>query len=344
MEIILIRQNESGERSHRLQGDPEQTVYEIARQAGYRLPVSCLNGVCHLCKAQLASGSVLTGSAKEAVDGNAEVMLCRTWPHSDCTLTLKNLYAPGELPLNKLKCQVADVTCLKGHVFQIDLQLPAGKQPEFFAGQYLALHLSGKSEPSFYSIASAPGQRLISLHIQADPHLLSALEVVEHFQSSMTRKVPVSVSLPFGEACLSSLPEQPIIMIASGTGFAQMKSMLEYLFAHHFELPVSLYWGVRKPEDMYLQGLAEKWAEQFANFNFYPLIGELDANEQDEADNVAHHERLSQAVLLEQKVENTRVFVSGSPKLVFAIMDNLLAAGLPEASFYSDVLAYAKRP
>src|SRR5690606_32510382 len=103
-------------------------------------------------------------------------------------------------------------------------------------------------------------------------------------QTCLETKQSVSLSLPYGEACLTRLPEKPVVLIAAGTGFAQMKSIAEYLFAQQFGLPVSLYWGVRKADDMYLQALAEEWATRYDNFNFYPLMGELE-----ESDTIEHH-------------------------------------------------------
>lgn len=342
-QVILEREGTQPVARYSLSCPQEQTIHAMAQSLGYRLPASCLNGVCHICRATLLSGAVLSGTSKHkvvALEGSEapQVMLCKTWPLEACRLSLKNIYGPGELPVNNLKCQVINVERLKGFVFQVDLQLPAGKLPEFFPGQYLALTLPGKADASYFSIASAPGQRMLSLHIQADPHLLSAQEVINYLQTSMENKQAVSLDLPFGEACLTSLPVQPVILIAAGTGFAQMKSILEYLFEKEFSLPVSLYWGGRKPEDMYLLALAEGWAKRYANFTFRPLVGELE-----EMESIDHHNQLSESVLAEQQISNAQVFVSGSPKLVFSVMDALLEAGLPEDQFHSDVLAYAVR-
>lgn len=343
-QVLLHKEGSTLVKTYELCCVPEQTVYQAASDKGFRLPASCLNGVCHVCRATLLSGKVLTGASRQLVDadsmaGYAEIMLCKTWALSDCAISLKNIYGPGELPLKNSMCQVVNVGCLKGYVFQVDLSFPAGKQPEFFAGQYLSLNLPGKSEPSFFSIASAPGGRIFSLHIQADPHLLSAVEVVEYLQVCYQQNTPVSISLPFGEACLHTFPEQPLVLIAAGTGFAQMKSILEFLFAGECSQSVALYWGVRKPEDMYLHALAEQWAAQFTNFTFRPLIVDLEEN-----DAVHHHNLLSDAVLAEQKnLIEAQVYVSGSPKLVFSVMDALLEAGLPASQFHSDVLAYAVR-
>jgi CDP-4-dehydro-6-deoxyglucose reductase len=342
-ELMLFRESAESASGYPLTCPSEQTIYAAAQAQGFRLPASCLNGVCHICRATLVSGEVLVGVSRQRVvsdsaQSSPQVLLCQTWPLGACQLTLKNLYGPGELPLKNLKCQIVSVERLKGYVFQVDIQLPAGKLPEFFPGQYLALSLPGKEDVSYFSIASAPGLREISLHIQADPHLLSAQEVVNYLQACLDGKQAVSLSMPYGEACLTRLPEQPVVLIAAGTGFAQMKSITEYLFTQQFRLPVSLYWGVRKAEDMYLQSMAEDWAARYENFSFYPLIGELEEN-----DSIEHHNRLSEAVMAEKNLLQSMVFVSGSPKLVFSVMDALMAAGLPVNQFYSDVLAYAVR-
>jgi CDP-4-dehydro-6-deoxyglucose reductase len=90
---------------------------------------------------------------------------------------------------------------------------------------------------------------------------------------------------------------------------------------------------------MYLKSLAEDWARINENFRFIPLISDIETIEATD-----HHNQLSDAVLADQNnLSNAMVFVSGSPKLVFSAMDALMAAGLPEDQFFSDVLAYAQR-
>lgn len=343
--LTFLTKGDSGSKRYELNCSENETVYEAAKNLGFRMPASCLNGVCHVCRGNLVSGRVLSGSAKKLINhvaddaSSTEIMLCQSWPKESCEIEIKNLFGPGELPVKKVKCQVLSVERLKGYVYQVDFQLPAGKQPEFFPGQYLALALPGKEEASYFSIASRPGLRVLSLHIQADPHLLSAIEVIAYLESCVDQKISASLSLAFGEACLSSLPTKPLILMAAGTGFAQMKSIIEHLFEHQINQPISLYWGVRKEDDMYLKSLAEDWARINENFRFIPLISDIETIEATD-----HHNQLSDAVLADQNnLSNAMVFVSGSPKLVFSAMDALMAAGLPEDQFFSDVLAYAQR-
>lgn len=343
--LTLLSGRECDSKRYELICTEDRTIYEAAKSQGFRLPASCLNGVCHVCRANLLSGSVLVGTSKKRINHQAEklppteVMLCQAWPNGKSEIEIKHLFGPGELPVKNVRCQVLSVERLKGHVYQVDFQLPAGKQPEFFPGQYLALQLPGKEEANYFSIASRPGLRVLSLHIQADSHLVSALEAIAYLESCVEQRGSAALSLPFGNACLTTTPNKPLVLVAAGTGFSQMKSIIEYLFEHQFKQPISLYWGVRKEEDMYLKGLAESWAQEHENFSFMPLFADIEDIQASD-----HHNQLSDAVLAEdKKLLDSMVFVSGSPKLVFSAMDAFIDAGLPEQQFFSDVLAYAER-
>ena len=319
---------------------PGESIYEAANRKQIRLPVSCKNGVCHICKGKLLSGQVedcLTADCTEALKGSErEIMLCRSSPLRDCEIEIENVYARGELPVKEVVCQIVGVTQLQGHIYQAKLSLSAGKIPEFFAGQYLSLHLPGSSAGSYFSIASAPGNRELELHIQADPHLDSPVEIIEYLKSANT----VTVSLPYGKACILEEPEKGLVLIAAGTGFAQMKSILEGLLSSGFAKPVTLYWGVRREQDMYQRELPLQWERENSNFSFVPLI-----SEDQDLDGIDHHDHLVDTVLKDHSdFSDKQVFVSGSPNLVFSAMDRFEKAGMNSANFFSDVLEYMERP
>lgn len=238
--------------------------------------------------------------------------------------------------MNEITCQVESVEQIKAHVYRVLLGSFSKTIPTFMAGQYLSINMPSRDGPSFFSIASRPGLGTIELHVQADPHLESPVEIIDYLIDRQKKGEAISVSLPYGQACLTNTPASPIILLAAGTGFAQMKSIIEQLQYQHFSYPISLYWGVRKPEDMYLKSLAEQWDAQSRDFHFVPLIANIDDNQ-----GIEHHSRMADAVLSDQAdLKHSRVFVSGSPKLVFSAMEVLREAGLPEQQFFSDVLQY----
>lgn len=316
--------------------EPGQTVYDAALQAGIGLPAACRNGVCHICRARVIHGLCQDG---ELVGGDgSELLLCKARPLSACEFFIKEAYAPGELSVKTIVCQRESIEVIQANVYRVRLLLPAGKQPSFHAGQYLAILLPGKDEPMYFSIACAPGGRQLELHIQADPHLLSAVQLIDYLQQNAS----VRIALPYGKACLSAVPDCPVLLIAAGTGFAQMKSLLEFLFAQGFRQPVHLYWGARRAEDLYLTDLALQWQARHHNFHFHSLVA---ATLNDSGQGAEHRQRLAEKVLKDNlDLPQYLCYISGSASLVFTTMKALAAQGLRRECIFSDVFEYAKDP
>ena len=240
----------------------------------------------------------------------------------------------GMLPTLRVNCPVLEVTPVSHDVSRVRLGMPPGQRLCFHAGQYLAIELPDAA-PAYFSIACAPPALELELHIQAGDDWTTAQGILDYLRKR--RSVPVAI--PQGRAFLSRVPDSPLVLVAAGTGFAQMKAVVEYLRRYEFHHPVTLYWGVRRPEDMYLRALAEQWQENWSPFHFRPVV-------KDDADNDwrGHHEQLVKAVLAGgHDWQNTRVLASGSPVMVYTLLDALLEAGMPEAAFLSDVLEYAPR-
>ena len=84
---------------------------------------------------------------------------------------------------------------------------------------------------------------------------------------------PLRFEGPLGDFVLRE-SNRPIIFVAGATGFAPVKSMVEDAFHRGLHRPIHLYWGVRRPEDLYLVGLPEQWAREHANFKFVPVLSE----------------------------------------------------------------------
>ena len=261
-------------------------------------------------------------------------MMCRTVGLSDLQLETEAVMASGNNQPRKFQAKVVDVRSISHDVYRVELELPRRRELEFHAGQYLAVILPGAG-PCYFSIASSPDQEHLELHIQATPEWVSAQRVIDALESGHL----VTLQLPNGKACLAAVPEKPLVLVAAGTGFAQMKSILDYLQATNFSERVTLYWGVRRPEDMYLRAVADQWQSQWSQFTFVPVVGDSEDN-----DWSGHHDQLVRRVV-RSRSDWTRVAViaSGSPTMVYTLMDALLEAGLPPEAFYSDVLEYAPR-
>ncbi|WP_404367604.1 2Fe-2S iron-sulfur cluster-binding protein [Marinobacter sp.] len=312
----------------------EADLLTAAHQAGIAVPSACRNGVCELCEALLIGGRALNNRTHALVPNAGRLMLCRTQAAGHLELEIEAVMAVGEITPRKFQAKVAEVKSISHDVYRVELQLPRRRELTFHAGQYLSVVLP-EADPCYFSIASSPRAEKLELHIQATPDWVSAQRVIDALRSGR----PVTLELPHGRACLAAAPEKPLLMVAAGTGFAQMKSMVDYLRETGSDQPVRLFWGVRRHEDMYLRSLAQRWEEEWPEFTFVPVVGDSEDN-----DWSGHHDQLVRTVLASgDDWSNVRVMASGSPTMVYTLMDALVAAGLPEAEFHSDVLEYAPR-
>ena len=315
--------------------DGQQDLLTAARAAGIAVPAACRNGVCEICAARLVAGQAVNTRTNQPCMPGSELMLCRALACSDLQLEITAVMAAGQTNPRKMQARVTGLEAISHDVYRVRLSLPRRRELVFHAGQYLAIQLPD-TEPAYFSIASSPDQAELELHIQASPDWVSAQRVVD----ALRAQPEVTLELPYGKACLAAVPHQPLVLVAAGTGFAQMKSIIDFLRHANNAQPVHLYWGVRRLADMYLLDLAREWEQELAPlFTFSPLIGDNEDN-----DWAGHHDQLARAVLSDgHDWANVQVLASGSPVMVYTLMDALLAQGLPEAAFLSDVLEYAPR-
>jgi len=306
---------------------PRERILDAARRLGYDCPQSCRNGNCHICAALLVEGRVQQSGVE--LD-HGELFTCLAEPLQDCVLHWDGVLAPGELPVRELVCQVVGCDELGGDVFRLRLNAPAGKVPRYHAGQYLLLQRDADDYAAF-SLASAPHSgRELELHVLARDEATVSL-IAELRRSGLVR-----VKMPFGDTHLVELPDGPLVLIAAGTGMAQMHSLIEHCCASGFAHPVHLYWGARRPEDFYALEHWAKW-QQVPNLFLHQVVS-------DQCGWQGRCGLLHEAVREDFANLNTlHVYASGSPAMVYATLDALVEAGMDAQQMRADVFAYAPR-
>jgi CDP-4-dehydro-6-deoxyglucose reductase len=207
---------------------------------------------------------------------------------------------------------------------------PAGKPPRYHAGQYLLLE-DASGEQMAFSIASAPQRgRELELHILAAEERPKAL--IEQIQ----RERLVRVQLPFGDTHLAQLPDGPLLLLAAGTGMAQMQSLVEHCRALGFAHPIHLYWGARQAEDFYALPYLTEW-QQIDNLRLHQVVSDAD-------DWAGRSGLLHEAVREDfNDLKDLHVYASGSPAMIYATLDALVEAGMDATQMRADVFAYAPR-
>lgn len=312
----------------------EEDLLTSAARAGIAAPTACRNGVCEICEARLIAGEAINTRTQQTIEIGSRLMMCRTLALTDLELEIQAVMAAGQNPPKKFQAKIADVRLISHDVYRVELQLNRRRELSFHAGQYLSVLLPD-TDPCYFSIASSPLVQAIELHIQATPEWVSAQKVIDTLMAGGE----VTVEIPHGKACLAAAPHKPVLMVAAGTGFSQMKSMVDFLRETRFDQPITLFWGVRRTEDMYLRDLPETWEREWGPFTFVPVVGDNEDN-----DWSGHHDQLVDDVLRSDfDWGNVQVMASGSPVMVYTLMDALVEAGLPASEFYSDVLEYAPR-
>ncbi|WP_205342727.1 2Fe-2S iron-sulfur cluster-binding protein [Denitrificimonas caeni] len=306
---------------------PGEKIIDAARRLGFDAPQSCRNGNCHICAANLISGSVRQG---DDIFQSGELFTCLAEPLSDCELQWDGVLAAHELPLCKVACQLVSVTPLGADVFSVHLRLPAGKVVRYHSGQYLLLEREN-GESSAFSIASAPQQgRDLELHILARDNV--AVDLLKYLQKERMARV----QMPFGDVHLAVADPRPLLLIAAGTGMAQVRSLVEHCRATGFSQPIHVYWGARVANDFYTLQDLPAW-QSMSNLHFHQIVS-------DDSGWNGRVGLLYQAVCSDiQHLGDYRVIVSGSPAMVYGTFDALVAAGMQPEQMHADVFSYAPR-
>lgn len=304
-----------------------ESILDAARRLGYDCPQACRNGNCLVCAALLVSGRVRQRG--EILD-HGEVFACLAEPEEDCVLLWDGVLAPGELPVRTLGCQLITCEAVGGDVYRLLLRTPAGKPPRYHAGQYLLLEREDGGSSAF-SLASSPGRgRELELHVLARES--SAVDLLGFIQ----RKGMATVQMPFGDTHLAELPDGPLVLIAAGTGMAQMHSLIEHARSEGFTHPVHLYWGVRSPEDFYRLPHWDEW-KKLPNLFLHQVVSDVCGWQ-------GRCGMLHEVVCSDfSNLESLHVYASGSPAMVYGTLDALVEAGMDAKQMRADVFAYAPR-
>jgi NAD(P)H-flavin reductase/ferredoxin len=253
--------------------DAGTTILEAARRAGYEMPYSCQRGACASCR-----GLVRSGEFETPYPGDLYTLFCQATPKSDLEIVPREIRRLDPAAKTTIDAKVLRVVEAADDVRIVQLRFPAGVRAKFKAGQYLDVILPDASRRSF-SMANAPQQSDVAiLHVRVVPGGKFSAEVLP----TLAPGDLLRVEIPAGDFWLRD-SAHPAVFVASGTGFAPIKSILEDAFRRKDARRMVLYWGARRRKDLYLAELAEKWALQQPQFRFIPVLSDPDPDWQGRA-------------------------------------------------------------
>ncbi len=201
-------------------------------------------------------------------------MFCCAHPKSDLLIEAREVQGAGDIAIRKVPCRVNAITKPSADVAILKLQLPAAERFQFLAGQYLEFLLKDGQRRA-YSIANAPDQDdPLELHIRHLPGGLFTDFVFGAKDPALKEKDILRFEGPLGSFFLREDSKKPIIFVAAGTGFAPIKSIVEQMQLKKIQRPIHLYWGGRRPSDLYLNELCQSWTRDIPNFKYIPVVSD----------------------------------------------------------------------
>ncbi len=312
-----------------------ETVLAASIRAGVGLPYGCKNGACGSCKGKLLSGSVSHKPHQEKAlsvleEERGTALFCCALPHSDLTIEVREVVGAGDIQIKTLPTRIARMERANADVMILSLQLPAAERLQFKAGQYLDFLLKNGVRRS-YSLANAPHEEgLLTLHVR---HVPGGLFTDHVFASMKTREI-LRFEAPLGTFFLREESDKPIILLASGTGFAPVKAMVEHAAYLGLKRPMVLYWGGRRHDDLYMDALAREWTQTLPHFRYVPVISDAQAEDAWQGRSGLVHQAVMQDF---PDLSAHQVYACGNPAMVEAAQQDFLAqAGLPADEFFAD--------
>jgi CDP-4-dehydro-6-deoxyglucose reductase len=315
--------------------EPNERLLKAGLDAGVSLPYGCRMGTCTTCRGKVVQGTVDLGdahpsylTAQHRAQGYA--LLCQATALSDVVIEIDEL--PRLVPPTAFPTIVRRITRPAPDVVVLELRLPLHLNLKFAAGQYVDIILPDGDRRS-YSIANPPQpQGLIDLqfHIRHMP----GGKFTEPLFNELKAREKLNCEGPLGTFFLRDESSKPMVLIASGTGYAPIRSLVLDAFQRKLTRSMTLYWGARVRSELYLADEPPVWARAHENFQFVPVLSEaLPPDAWTGRTGFVHR-----AVMADfPDLSGHQVYACGAPAMVNAARRDLVErCGLPAEEFFAD--------
>ncbi len=308
--------------------DPALSMLDAARAQGIVLEYSCRTGRCGICKASVLAGTTEVLRPEESLSADEAragiVLTCCRAATSDVALDIEPLDRLAGIEIRTIPSRIVSIEQLAQDIVSVVLKTPPASPMRFLPGQYIDAIVEGVRRS--YSIANAPrSDGLLELIIKRYPGgTLSAYWFERAKPNDLIR-----IEGPFGTFFLREQAPTNILFLATGTGIAPVKALLEELATDKTRAAahrISVFWGNRETQ----------------SFCWDPVGLSLD---------VALHHLLSgtdtgwggargyvQDAAVHHGVnwDDTVVYACGSNTMISSAREKFLALGLPVRRFFSD--------
>ena len=305
------------------------SILNAAAMEKITIPYSCKTGRCSTCKCKLVRGTTralqMEVGLTEDEKADGWILSCVRTVESDSLLEIDDL-GDIELPGAKtLPCRISKIEKLTTDVVRVLLRLPPTADFHFIPGQYIDV-IGPSGVRRSYSLANASfSDKLLELHVQA----VNGGAMSDYWFNHAKANDLLRLNGPLGTFFLRECAYTDVFFLATGTGIAPVKAMLESLIQVSEERQpqsITVLWGGRKPEDFYVDiaGIPGK-------HRFIPVVSRP-------SESWMGAKGYVQDILLSTAADLSKaaVYACGSDRMIHSAKQILANAGLPLAHFHSD--------
>lgn len=313
--------------------EPGANLLDTLRRAAVPISYSCSAGRCGTCRCKVIAGSVETTSASpDAEPVDASVLACQSTLTGDCTIEIPE---PDEIVVHPARIVKGTVVSIDAPVSDVRVVRMSLNRPlSFSPGQYATVQFApGRERP--YSMAGVDTDTLIEFHIRIVP----GGAVSEHVAKVLKCGDTARISGPLGTSYLRRQHDGPVICVAGGTGLAPVLSIVRAILEGGDRRPVHVYFGVRSEADVYGSGTLAELSQRFSNLKVHTVIATGPARDGHRAGLVTDAIDSDWTAL-----DSFRAYVCGSPPMVDAVRQTLIAKGLSAEHIYADAFFAQSQP
>lgn len=309
------------------EADAAQTLLDTARGAGVALEYSCRTGRCGICKAGVVAGQTRVLREEEALTPDERqagvILTCCRAAAGDVVLDVEDLGRLAGVETRTLPCRIDTLERVAEDIVRVSLRTPPSGRLQFLPGQYVDV-IRGAVRRS-YSVGNAPRD---DGRLELLVRRYAGGELSRYWFEQAAPDDLLRLEGPFGTFFLRDDGPRDLVFLATGTGIAPVKALVEELAhdaARRSLHRVRVYWGNREP----------------ASFVWHPQAGDVNTFERaisgGDSDWTGRRGYVHD-MLFEDGFDpiDSAVYACGSTAMIAAARTRCLAAGLPAGRFFSD--------